>query len=180
MVEAAGKLPVKVEKKTAPAMGAMAPWAPFETLRREIDRVFDTVGGGSWPFALGRRSFQFDLPWPREAGWALNPAVDVSEKDKEFEISAELPGLSEKDVEVKLSNGNLVIKGEKKEEKEEREKDYYLSERRFGSFVRSFAIPEGVDAEKIEATFAKGVLTIKLPKTAEAQKSETKIPVKTA
>ncbi|MGO4869445.1 MAG: Hsp20/alpha crystallin family protein [Roseiarcus sp.] len=180
MAEAPTKVPVKAEKKTAPAMGAMAPWAPFETLRREIDRVFDTVGSGSWPFALGRRSFQFDLPWPREANWALNPAVDVTEKDKEFEISAELPGLSEKDIEVKLSNGTLVIKGEKKEEKEEREKDYYLSERRFGSFVRSFAVPEGVDADKIEATFAKGVLTIKLPKTAEAQKSETKIPVKAA
>ncbi len=180
MVEAATKLPVKVEKKTAPAMGAMAPWAPFETLRREIDRVFNSVGGGSWPLAFGRPAFQFDLPWPREAGWALTPAVDVSEKDKEFEIAAELPGLSEKDVEVKLANGNLVIKGEKKEEKEEREKDYYLSERRFGSFVRSFSLPEGVDASKIEATFAKGVLTIKLPKTAEAQKSETKIAVKAA
>ena len=180
MVEAATKLPVKVEKKTAPAMGAMAPWAPFETLRREIDRVFDSVGGGAWPFAFGRPAFSLDLPWPREAKWALAPAVDVSEKDKEFEITAELPGLSEKDVEVKLSNGNLVIKGEKKEEKEEREKDYYVSERRFGSFVRSFPIPEGVDAGKIEAAFAKGVLTIKLPKTAEAQKSETKIPVKAA
>lgn len=180
MVEAATKLPVKVEKKTAPAMGAMAPWAPFETLRREIDRLFDTVGGGSWPFAVGRPAFPFDMPWPREASWALTPAVDVSEKDKEFEISVELPGLSEKDVEVKVSNGNLVIKGEKKEEKEEREKDYYLSERRFGSFMRSFSMPQGVDASKIEAMFAKGVLTVKLPKTAEAQKNETKITVKAA
>ena len=69
--------------------------------------------------------------------------------------------LDEKNVEVKLANGNLTIKGEKKEEKEEREKDYYVSERRYGSFVRSFPVPEGVSADKIEATFAKGVLTVR-------------------
>ena len=72
----------------------------------------------------------------------------------------------------------LTIKGEKKEEKEEKQKDYYLSERRYGSFQRSFALPEGVDTDKIEANFAKGVLTVKLPKTAEAQKAEKKITVK--
>jgi HSP20 family protein len=75
-------------------------------------------------------------------------------------------------------DGPVHIKGEKKEEKEEREKDYYLSERLYGSFTRSFQIPEGVDSEKIEASFEKGVLTIKLPKTAEAQKSEKRIAVK--
>jgi HSP20 family protein len=91
----------------------------------------------------------------------------------------ELPGLDEKDVEVKLANGSLTVKGEKKEDKEEREKDYYFSERRYGSFVRSFPLPEGVNADKIEASFAKGVLTIKLPKTAEAQ-AEKKIAVKAA
>ncbi len=77
-----------------------------------------------------------------------------------------------------LANGALTIKGEKKEEKEEKGKDYYLSERRYGSFARSFAVPEGVDIDKIEATFSKGVLTIKMPKTAEAQKNEKKIEVK--
>ncbi|TIX36045.1 MAG: Hsp20 family protein, partial [Mesorhizobium sp.] len=74
----------------------------------------------------------------------------------------------------------LTIKGEKKEEKEEKDNDYYLSERRYGSFQRSFQLPEGVDADKIDATFAKGVLTVKLPKTAEAQKAEKKITVKAA
>ena len=104
--------------------------------------------------------------------------MDVVEKDKEYEITAELPGTDEKNVEIKLSNRTLTIKGEKKEEKEEREKDYYLSERRYGSFQRSFQVPDSVDAEKIEASFAKGVLTIRLPKTAEAQKSEKTIAVK--
>ena len=90
-----------------------------------------------------------------------------------------MPGLTEKDIEVKVSNGNLMIKGEKKEEKEEHEKDYHLSERRYGSFVRSFAVPEEVDVDKIEAAFEKGVLKVKLPKSAEAKASEKKIEIKT-
>jgi len=111
---------------------------------------------------------------------AITPAVDVAEKEKEYEITAELPGMDEKNIEIKLSNGTLTIKGEKKEEKEEREKDYYVSERRYGSFVRSFQVPEGVDTGNIEATFAKGVLNVKLTKTTEAQKSEKTISVKAA
>jgi len=83
--------------------------------------------------------------------------------------------MDEKNIEVKLVNGNLTIKGEKKEEHEEKKKDYYLSERKFGSFERSFTVPEGVDADKIEASFKKGVLTVKLPKKPEAVKPKKKI-----
>ncbi|TIP96679.1 MAG: Hsp20/alpha crystallin family protein, partial [Mesorhizobium sp.] len=101
-------------------------------------------------------------------------------KGKEYEITAELPGIDERNVEIKLANRTLTIKGEKTEEKEEKDNDYYLSERRYGSFQRSFQLPEGVDADKIDASFAKGVLTVKLPKTAEAQKAEKKITVKAA
>jgi HSP20 family protein len=180
MAETTTKLPVKFEKKAVSGAAPTASWEPFDTLRREMDRVFDAFGGGSWPFSRGRSAFQLDLPWARETDWPVNLAVDISERDKEYEISAELPGLAEKDIEVKMSNGVLTIKGEKKEEKEEREKDYYLSERRFGSFARSFGVPEGVDVSKIDATFANGVLRVKLPKTAEAQKAETKISVKAA
>ncbi len=106
--------------------------------------------------------------------------MDLVEKDKEYEITAELPGIDEKNVEIKLSNNTLTIKGEKQEEKEQKDKDYYLSERRYGSFQRSFQLPEGVDVDKIDASFAKGVLTVKLPKTAEAHKAEKKITVKAA
>ena len=106
------------------------------------------------------------------------PAVDIIEKRNVYEIIAELPGLDEKNIEVKLVNGGLTIKGEKQEEKEEKKKDYYLQERRFGSFERRFAVPEGVDADKIEASFKKGVLTVTLPKKPEAQKPEKKIEVK--
>ncbi len=88
--------------------------------------------------------------------------------------------MDEKNIEVKVANGNLTIKGEKQEEKEEKKKDYYLRERKFGSFERSFSIPEGVDTDKIEAAFKNGVLNVTLPKKPEAQKPAKNIEVKAA
>jgi HSP20 family protein len=164
--------------KTGQTTGTATPWRPFESLRREIDRLFDDFGGGLWrsPFP---RSF-FDItPFGRgEPGWAATPAVDVTETDKAYEIAAELPGMGEENIEVKFAHGILTIKGEKQEEKEEKKKDYYLRERSFGSFERAFQVPEGVDTDKIEASFKKGLLTITLPKTADAQKATKKIEVK--
>ena len=97
-----------------------------------------------------------------------------------YEITAELPGLDEKNIEVKLANGVLSIKGEKREEKEEKQKDYYRRERSFGSFERSFQVPEGIDTDKIAASFKNGILSVTLPKSAEAQKQAKKIEVKGA
>jgi HSP20 family protein len=88
--------------------------------------------------------------------------------------------LDEKNIEVKVTDGVITIKGEKQEEKEEKNKDYYLQERSFGSFQRSFELPQSVDLDKIEATFKKGVLTVTLPKKPEAQKPAKKIEVKAA
>ena len=122
------------------------------------------------------RPFESMRPLFRTVDWAA-PAVDIAEKDKAFEITAELPGLDAKDVDITLRNGN---KGEKHEDKEEKSKDYYLQERRFGSFERSFSLPDGVDAGKIEASFKNGVLTVSLPKTAEAQKPVKKVEIKAA
>ena len=93
-------------------------------------------------------------------------------------MTADLPGLDEKNIEVKVANGVLTFKGEKTEEKEEKEKDFHLRERRFGSFERSFRVPETVDMGKIEVSFKQGVLTVRMPKTAEAQKPVKKIEVK--
>ncbi len=106
------------------------------------------------------------------------PAVDVAESEKAYEITAELPGMDEKTIEVKVADGSLTIKGEKQEKKEEKEKGYYLRERHYGSFERSFDVPETVDADKIEASFKNGVLTVTLPKKPEAQKPAKKIEVK--
>ena len=179
MAETTSRVPIKTEKSPT-AMPQV--WRPFESLRREVDRLFEDFDGGFWrsPF----RSPLFDIePFRRgngNGGFAAMPAVDVSETDKGYEITAELPGMDEKNVEVKLANGVLTIKGEKHDEKEEKDKDYYMRERSFGSFERSFAVPEGVDSEKIEASFKKGVLSVTLPKSPEAQKTEKKITVKAA
>jgi HSP20 family protein len=154
-------------------------WHPFDALRCEIDRLFDDFDGGSWRSPFRRSMFDM-IPFPREALSTTSPAVDVAEKDNEYEITAELPGLDEKDIEVKLSNGGVSIKGRKEEAKEEKKKGYVLSERRYGSFERYFSLPEGIDTDKISANFNKGVLTVTLPKTSDAQKQDKKITVKAA
>ncbi|HUO88750.1 MAG TPA: Hsp20/alpha crystallin family protein [Rhizomicrobium sp.] len=171
MADTKTTVPAKPEPK-AP-VGARA-WHPFESLRHEVDRLFDDFDGGLWPAAF-RKSF-FGNGFRSE----LATAVDVVEKADKYEITAELPGMDEKDVEVKVASGGLTIRGEKREEKEEKKKDYFLSERRYGSFERNFGLPEGVDTNKIEASFKKGILTITLPKTPEAQKQEKKIAIKAA
>jgi HSP20 family protein len=176
MAEATSKVPVKTEKSPARAPQV---WRPFEDLRREVERLFDDFNGGLWrtPF----RGSLFDVaPFRRAEAVTTMPAVDVSETDKAYQITAEMPGMDEKNVEVKLANGILTIKGEKQDEKEEKKKDYYMRERSFGSFERSFGVPEGVDGDKIEANFKNGVLSVTLPKSPEAQKAEKKIAVKAA
>ncbi len=134
---------------------------PFETLQREVDRVFDEFTRGFPSFAL---------PAMGAAGVPdLTPRMDVTETDKEIEITAELPGLEEKDVQVNVADGVLTIRGEKKAEKEEKDKNYHLVERSYGSFSRSLELPEGVDADAIKASIANGVLKDSVPKPAAAQ-----------
>ena len=179
MAEPATKLPVKQETSAPAARRTPSLWQPFESLREEVDHIFDefTRGFGRWP--LGRRVSGAEPLLRYETSFGVSaPVVDVVEKEKEYQISAELPGLDEKDVEVSVADDTLTIKGEKKEEKEEKAKNYYVSERHYGAFQRSFQLPSGVDAEKIEANFQKGVLTLTLPKTPEAQKKEKKIAIK--
>jgi HSP20 family protein len=167
MSENVSKLPVEKEKQV-PATG----WAPFESLRQEVDRLFDDFN----PFGL-RRPLARAL---QSAAWPVAPVVDLVEKDGQYEIIAELPGVDEKNVEVKVANGVLTIRGEKSEEKKEERKDYHLSERSYGSFQRSFRLPDNVDADKIEANFGKGLLSVTLPKAAAAVSNEKKIDIKAA
>lgn len=176
MAEAVTKLPVKKEQQgTAPQA-----WHSVESLRREIDRLFDDFGTDLWRNPFRSSAFGIEPFWRRGMKLAAAPEVDIVEKEKAYEITADLPGVDEKNIEIQLSNGNLTIKGEKKEEKEEKKKDFYLHERHFGSFERTFGLPDGVDADKIEASFKKGVLTVTLPKKPEAQKPPKKIDVKAA
>jgi HSP20 family protein len=139
---------------------------PLLSLQREVEDVF--------------QNFTRDWPTFRSAGLAtdLVPSTDVVENDKEIQITAELPGLEEKDVQINLADSVLTIKGEKKAEKEEKDKNYRLVERSYGSFSRSIELPAGVDAGTIKASISKGVLTVVIPKPAPAQAK--KIEVKSA
>ncbi len=180
MAEAATKLPVKTEEKASERASALQARRPFESLRREVDRLFDDFDRGFWRLPLPRSVFDIEPFWRRELSWGVAPAIDIVEKDTAYEVTAELPGMDEKNIEVKLANGGLMIRGEKKEEKEEKKKDYYLHERHYGSFERRLRVPEGVDIDKIDASFKNGVLTVILPKKPEAQKPGKKIEVKAA
>ncbi|EXF47284.1 HSP20 family protein [Pseudomonas sp. BAY1663] len=151
-------------------------WRPFDSLRRQVDRLFDDFER-PWHLPFSRHGFETTPFW--QGGLARMPAMDVVEKDKAFEITAELPGMDEKDVEVKLVGNNLIIKGEKRQERKEEKDGYHLSERSYGSFQRSFALPEGVDREQIDARFGKGVLTLSLAKKAGAPEGEKSISIKT-
>ena len=139
---------------------------PFLSLQREVEDVF--------------QNFTRDWPTFRSAGLAtdLVPSTDVVENDKEIQITAELPGLEEKDVQINLADDVLTIKGEKKAEKEEKDKNYRLVERSYGSFSRSIQLPAGLDAGTIKASISKGILTVVIPKPAPAQAK--KIDVKSA
>ena len=179
MAEAATKLPEKaVTKSDRPTVPAGR--RPFESLRREVDRLFEDFGVRSWRAPLGNTVFDIEPFWRGEISWGKVPAVDIIEKDKAYEVSAELPGMDESNIDVKFADGTLTIKGEKNEEKEAKKKDCYLSERHFGSFQRTFQVPNGIDPDKIDATFKNGVLTVTLPKSAEAAKNEKKIAIKKA
>lgn len=158
------------KKAAAPAMRGLGD--PFLSLRQDIDRVFDSYFR-AWP---GLRGFGFDFA-PGLAQMDISPKVDVGETDAAYEIAFELPGLDDGDVEISLRDDLLTISGEKKTEREEKEKDYYLSQRRYGSFKRSFRLPAEVEAGKITAEMEKGVLSVTLPKSASAKRKQQKIEI---
>lgn len=167
--------PVDV-KKTVPAP-ARDPWSSF---RSEMDRLFDRFSGALGMFSP-RRALDAEPAFRQESAFGFAaPVVDVAEDDAAYRITAELPGLEPKDIDLSISGDTLVLRGEKREEKEQKDKNYYMSERSYGSFRRAFALPEGIDRDRIAAELAKGVLTITLPKTEEARKPTRKIEVKPA
>lgn len=139
------------------------------------------------PFYALQRAF--DDFWSKFDGLSLvedgfnefSPRIDVVETEDQFKVTAELPGMDEKDIDVTLSQDRLVIKGEKKVEKEDKSQNCYHMERSYGSFIRTIPLPvDGVENDKVEADFNKGVLTISLPKSPQAQKLSKRIPVKSA
>jgi HSP20 family protein len=143
----------------------------MDSLHKEMDRLFEDFWKGN-----GSQSFM-TKPWHRGE---LTPRVDETEDEKAFHIKVELPGMDKDDVDVTLSDHVLTIRGEKKQDEEEKGKDFYRRERSFGSFRRSLPVLTDVDESKIEAKFDKGILYIELPKTEEARKKVTHISVEAA
>jgi len=138
--------------------------SPFAALQRAMD---DMMG-----------SFQLE-PWSRQGdGFELTPRIDVCEDAEGYRISAELPGVKKNDVTLTLADNVLTIRGEKKEERQEKTKDYYQVERSYGTFSRSIHVPGEVISDKINATFKDGVLSVQLPKSKEAQAQQKRIEVK--
>lgn len=148
------------------AQGRREEDSPFSLLRREMEALFDNFFRGFGGEPVTNRFGTF------------NPNVDVMEGDREIVVSAELPGMDEKDIEVSVQKETLTIKGEKKAEREDKGRDYYRMERSYGSFSRTVPLPAEVDIDKAEAQFRKGVLNVTLPKTSEALKETKKISVK--
>lgn len=174
MLKKSTNVPVTRETAKASRPATFGPWTGFGSLRDEMERLFDAFEPRHW-FDRPTTALQF-------AGteFPLSPAVDLTEDDKGYAITAELPGLEPDAIEVKVNNGALTISGEKSEEKQENEANYHLSERRWGSFQRTIRMPDNVDRDKIDAQFSQGVLTIHLPKSKAAIESERKISVKAA
>jgi HSP20 family protein len=143
----------------------------FAALREDMDRLFERFEHG-WP-----RWPMMPSAFGRQMQTLTVPDLDIRENTKAITIEAELPGVDEKDVTVTLANGVLTIKGEKKQEKEEKGESYHLSERTFGSFERSIRLPDTIDESKVEAKFDKGVLKVTAAKKPEAVQSERKIQI---
>jgi HSP20 family protein len=173
-------LPIQKADKP-PVSQRRADWHPIQMVRQEIDRLFERLSNGRSEVSRLRMGPDLDLSFPLDDLFSFGqPAVDVVERATEYEVSAELPGLDRNDIEVKIANGMLTLSGEKRDERQEHRKDFHFAERHYGSFLRSFVLPTGIDQDRISADFAKGVLTVRLPKTPEALASEKKIEVKAA
>ena len=160
LVPGIGRKPLPVRQEDAD---------PFRDFQRQMNRLFDDFFGG---FPLAERE--------TGAGWApaaFTPRVDVSETDTEVKVSAELPGMDEKDIAVELQDDVLTLRGEKKSAQEEKGKNWYRREQSWGSFQRAIELPAGVDAGKAKAQFKKGVLTFTAPKRPEEQVRRKTVPI---
>jgi HSP20 family protein len=161
-----GMVPVK--RQNAIEQGG-ASTHPLQQFHNELDRLFDQAFRG------------FSQPLFSQLGEnILKPTLDLGATDKEYTITVEIPGVDEKDVKLEIVNDTLTISGEKKQEKEEKEKNYYRIERSYGVFQRVLSLPEDADQDKIKATFKKGILTVTVPRKALPKSDVKQIEIKNA
>jgi len=143
-------------------------WPSIFTLHREVGRLFDDLvrGGSGGKFVTPAQSSQW------------SPRLNIAETDKDFQITVDLPGVAEKDVELAVNDGLLSIKGTRHSEKEDSGKNYHRVESFFGSFERSVSLPDSIAFDKIDATFKNGLLTVTLPKDDSAKNKTKKIAIR--
>lgn len=149
---------------------------PIYSLQRDMNRLFDNFfreQGGLWE-GFG----EFPSRTTEHLWNDVTPRIDMSETDKELLLKVDLPGMTEKDVDISLNRDVLTISGEKKQEKEQNEKGWYRMERQYGSFSRSIPLPYEIETDRAEALYKNGVVTIKLPKLVTQSKSTKSIPIK--
>lgn len=144
---------------------ALIKWEPLREIEDMFDRYTKAMG---WPVSRGQELIN-------TGDWT--PRVDISETDNEFMIKAEIPEVNKEDVKVSVDNGVITIQGERKQEKEEKGKKFHRVERYYGSFVRSFTLPDNIDATKIKASFKDGMLNLQVPKTGEARPKAIEVKV---
>ncbi len=159
---------------------ALEKWSPFTSLERWEER-WDPFRWISQVQREINRLFEEAFPERELEPISLKrwyPKLDMVETKDEIIVRADLPGVKQSDIDVSVSNGNLVIRGERKEEKEIKEENYYRREREYGAFRRTIPLPSGVNAEQIKATYQNGVLEVKFPKPEEAKAKQVKIEVK--
>lgn len=165
-------------RNSLPATQGNANVSPFDVLQDRIDRMFED-------FSLGfRMPSMLSAPWPSmpsvfgDGGFELVPSLDLHETDGQITVTAELPGMDEKDIDISVADQMLTISGEKKSEFEEKKGEHYRSERSYGKFSRSISLPFDIDAKRVDAKYDKGVLKLTIPKPAEAKAKTQKIAIK--
>lgn len=146
---------------------------PIVQLQREVDRLFENAFRG-----FGFSPFRSELFTPLTESPLLKPYVDVGATDQEYVITVEVPGVDERDVKVEIVNNTMTIRGEKKQEKEQKEKNYYRIERSYGSFQRVLSLPEDANQDDVKATFKNGVLSIKMPRKALPKSDVKRVEIK--
>lgn len=145
----------------------LAKWDPFQ----ELEDIFSAYGKSlKWRNKGNHQEIMATGDW--------SPQVDIAETQKDFTIKAEVPGIKKEDIKIAIDNGVLSIRGERKQEKEEKDKKFHRIERSYGSFIRSFTLPENVDETKIEAEFKDGMLKLQIPKTEESKPKSIEVKIK--
>jgi len=167
----------KVRVKKEKPKSEIAEAQPWDALRRDMNELMESFNRGWASLTRGEPLGLGSLPLlSAKAGYV--PRTDVADSGKSYDITVELPGMDEKDINVSVTGDRITVSGEKKSEREEKNEGYYLAERSYGSFQRIFPIPSDADADKIAASFDKGVLTVTIPKSATPKSKARKIGVK--